>query len=607
MEAEWYYYKLRERHASVPEGTAFELPMDQVCEALACTRRNAQLQLASMQERGLLTWEPGRGRGNRSRLTFRASLREPMLDKARRLASAGKLAEARRLLEPLGDDALNFAFGEWLSGQFGLHRPDAGRDVLRFPFYRPVPALDPAMVMRRTEAHWVAQIFDTLCAYDPDRGGLRPALAHAWERDGQARRWRLYLRKGVRFHHGKLLTAEDAAFTFRRILRLNGEDFVLRDLQEIRVLDDYSLELRFGRPAALLMHALCLERYSVVPSDLNEETFARLPVGTGAFRVTGNDESMLALEAHDRYFLGRPHLDRIEMWVWTDYDGILEHAEKLAGSQLLYLETGIGSEGEKALSRLEAGSTYAAFNLNKAGPMQDPIFREAVDAALDRQAMVEELGGVRGMPSGSFFPEGSATGDSNQHAMDSDPAARSGKAEGLLRRSSYRGETLRLFTYAMPDNERNAAWIRDRCGEIGIVLEIVSIPIEQLSDPAVLAEADLVVAGEVLGEQPDLTLIEMYRMTRSFIPNLLSPSLRAENEKAMDACMSEISAERRIAQLRSWERRLSSERFLLFLFHSKHTASLDRRLGVNALNAWGKVSYKDAWVKPAKAEDWPHG
>lgn len=211
------------------------------------------------------------------------------------------------------------------------------------------------------------------------------------------------------------------------------------------------------------------------------------------------------------------------------------------------------------------------------------------------------------MPSRSFFPECSAMAESQGNVWDAGPAAGSGTAEGLLRRSSYRGETLRLFTYSMPDNDRNAAWIRDRCGEIGIVLEVVSMPIERLSNPAVLAGADLVVAGEVLGEQPDLTLIEMYRMTRGFIPNLLSPSLRAENEKAMDACMSENSAERRIAQLSCWERRLSSERFLLFLFHSKHTASLDRRLGVDALNAWGKVSYKDAWVKPAKAVDWPQG
>jgi len=57
------------------------------------------------------------------------------------------------------------------------------------------------------------QLFDSLIGFDHANGmALRPALAERWERvDAQS--LRLFLRKGVAFHDGSPLTAEDVAFS----------------------------------------------------------------------------------------------------------------------------------------------------------------------------------------------------------------------------------------------------------------------------------------------------------------------------------------------------------------------------------------------------------
>lgn len=64
-------------------------------------------------------------------------------------------------------------FFAWLSGQFGFLEEEGEQrtlDTLRMSFYRPIPALDPAFVGRRTESHMVKQIFDTVVRYDEKTG-----------------------------------------------------------------------------------------------------------------------------------------------------------------------------------------------------------------------------------------------------------------------------------------------------------------------------------------------------------------------------------------------------------------------------------------------------
>ena len=60
-------------------------------------------------------------------------------------------------------------------------------------------------------------IFDNLVRID-EKLQPQPQLATRWTADDQGKTWTFYLRPGVKFHHGKSLTAQDVVFTVERIL-----------------------------------------------------------------------------------------------------------------------------------------------------------------------------------------------------------------------------------------------------------------------------------------------------------------------------------------------------------------------------------------------------
>ena len=83
-----------------------------------------------------------------------------------------------------------------------------GRQILRVPYYRPLPRLLPTDPLRRSEIHLSRQIFNGLTRRNEENGEIEGDLAHHWECLDPCH-WRFYLRPAVRFHHGRELGVED--------------------------------------------------------------------------------------------------------------------------------------------------------------------------------------------------------------------------------------------------------------------------------------------------------------------------------------------------------------------------------------------------------------
>ncbi|HYK75158.1 MAG TPA: ABC transporter substrate-binding protein, partial [Pseudoneobacillus sp.] len=402
-----YYISLRKHYRPIPEGESFPIRMDEITNILECTRRNAQLVLNKMTDNHLIHWQPGLGRGNPSQLTFTQPLNDFILEKAKQLALEGKLDDAWSLIEVEQIQLVKYEFTEWLYRHLGFQKMDNEEDVLRFPFYRPVLDLDPTFVHRRTEANWVNQIFNTLVAYNEKTKQIVPELAYFWEYNEDYTVWRFFLRKGIRFHHGKPMTSEDIAFTFNRLKKESSYENITSIMQDVKILSKFSLEIILREPDVLFAHYLCSEKCSIVPSDLEEiqngNSFARFPIGTGPFRMEVNNESVLTVTANEYYFEGRPHLDRIEMWVWPNYEEN-RMLRKLAEDDIYFGVFPVGEESHTQIQNWEKGCTYITFNLRKSSPLQDERLRSAIHFALDRKSMIQQLN-IKGFPASSFSPE----------------------------------------------------------------------------------------------------------------------------------------------------------------------------------------------------------
>ena len=77
--------------------------------------------------------------------------------------------------------------------------------------------LDPALAIQGDEYMIMQNIFDNLVRID-EKLQPQPQLATRWTADDQGKTWTFTLRPGVKFHHGKPLTAQDVVFTVERIL-----------------------------------------------------------------------------------------------------------------------------------------------------------------------------------------------------------------------------------------------------------------------------------------------------------------------------------------------------------------------------------------------------
>lgn len=124
----------------------------------------------------------------------------------------------------------------------------------------------------------VGAVFDTLTEVAAD-GTLRGELATNWTGSPDALRWVLQLREGVRFHDGRLFTAQDALAS----LALHT-DSVLADVADLSVLDTHRLQVVLNVSDPGFPFRLSDPRLVIYPASKIEQAMQD-GIGTGLYRV----------------------------------------------------------------------------------------------------------------------------------------------------------------------------------------------------------------------------------------------------------------------------------------------------------------------------------
>lgn len=366
-------YQQFQRLAQQLGGDERETSLAEVAELLCCTPRNARLLLRRMQEQGWLDWSAEAGRGRRSCLTLLDNQESLTRRRLRELLSQGQLAQAVRLAE----DRLDL-LTPLLIEQLGQATRE-GRQILRVPYYRPLPRLLPTDPLRRSEVHLSRQIFNGLTRRNEENGEIEGDLAHHWECLGPCH-WRFYLRPAVRFHHGRVLAVEDV---MESLLALRDRP-LFAHLARLESPWPRTLDLHLDSPDPLLPHLLAEPVAAILPRELKGEPgFALQPVGTGPYRVTANDPLHLCLEAFDDYFGLRALLDEIDIWMLPELADRLESHLRL-GSDSPELGT---MRGE---SELESGC-YFLLQDDRSPLLQDPALRQWLSRLLNPIALMARV------------------------------------------------------------------------------------------------------------------------------------------------------------------------------------------------------------------------
>ena len=326
-------------------------------------------------------------------------------------------------------------------------------------------------------------MFDSLVRKGPNFN-LEPNVAQRWEiPDPQT--YIFHLRKGIRFHDGRPLTAKDVKWTLDStrdgsLRTIKGATYHLVD--KIDVLDDFTLLVHLTEPFTPLLWNLSEGALGIVPYG-SARDFASHPVGTGPYRFVRFDpDSQVVLERNDSYWGARPYIARIRFAVVPD--ATTRALELRKGSADLAAPNSFPPDMVRALARerniaveRHVGSSlaYMAFNL------RDPILkdvrvRQAMAYAIDRQTIVHYLLNDSARLADSVLPPEHWAYDSDvaHYPFDPDKANALLDAAGYPRRKDGVRFHLAMKTSTVEDTRLLAAVLQQQLRQVGIALDIHS-------------------------------------------------------------------------------------------------------------------------------------
>jgi peptide/nickel transport system substrate-binding protein len=270
--------------------------------------------------------------------------------------------------------------------------------------------LDPRLATDAVSYRLTQLLYVQLVRADP-RGDFVPDLAERWEFPDD-RTVAFTLRRGVRFHHGREVTAADVRHTFDSIREPSLRSPLAGNLEPIARIetpDPHRVVFRLKAPYAPFLSAVAV---GIVPQDLAAagHDLAHTPVGAGPFRFARwVPHERVELTANPEYFGGSPSLTRLVCRVIPD-----------ATTRLLELQRGgvdllVGAIPPEAFPRLSAlpnvtvleadsnSVSYLGFNLEDPA-LKEVRVRRAIAHAVDRRAIVDGLLGGRAVLATGLLP-----------------------------------------------------------------------------------------------------------------------------------------------------------------------------------------------------------
>ncbi|SDY87477.1 DNA-binding transcriptional regulator SgrR of sgrS sRNA, contains a MarR-type HTH domain and a solute-binding domain [Bacillus sp. 166amftsu] len=560
-----------------PEGEKIEITLQNISETLFCTDRNSKFIIKKLEELGWVCWSPGRGRGNRSKVSFQKDPAVLILEKGKEITKQGDVKGGKEFVEQYMEyfPMLQKQFQTWINSIFGyqIEMTTQGRqDVLRLQVeMRPKILLDPVYATMRSECHMVKHVYDTLVYVNESTNVIEPRLAFHWEYNDDQKVWTFYLRKGVQFHNGKRFTAHDVVYSFDRFM--NREDnpylWMLQHVERIHIVNEHIVEIYLHTENKLLLHILGAEQCSIVTED--EEGNVS---GTGPFKLRENNDSIFVLEVHNSYFRERPFLDRIELWnvpkSTDEYDVSMKAEHKEIENP------------HKELSKMESNVTYVTLNTKKQGPLQNSIFRQALYGIIHSNKIIDELEGERGEGADELLLANRATWSINEGVNT------------LLQKSEYSGEVLYLYTFKEQDHVEDSKWIQKECAKYGITIEIHFLDALELLRAETMEQADLIHDSATISEKIELSFLQMFLAKNSFINQHSS----LDFNKQLHAYFNEPNAEKRMTLLRDVEDTLLRNIHIIPLYRNKQHISTHEKVQNIRINSQGWIDFYHIWFKP---------
>lgn len=311
-----------------------------------------------------------------------------------------------------------------------------------------IPTLDPSKDTSPIGLNLRLNVYNALTELGRD-GEVIPQLAESWTVSDDLTEWTFELRAGVKFHDGSAMTADDVVFTTEHILadETSPVRAFLRLVETVEAVDDTTVKFTLTQPYAMFDRQ---SKYLYVMSrayyDENGDAgYATAPIGTGPYRLAQwvRDDRMV-LEAFPDYWGGEP---AVKTGIFRPIPSDAARANALLSGEVDLVPSLPPSlmnmlAGNPALEVDVAPGYRVAFlelNPDKA-PFDNPLIRQAVDVAIDRVAIADQLMRGTGKATGMMIPPSNGGYDASFTPTEFDPEL----ARQLVQEGGYDGTPITL-------------------------------------------------------------------------------------------------------------------------------------------------------------------
>ncbi len=436
-----------------------------------------------------------------------------------------------------------------------------------------------------------AAIYEGLVCYDEEKREMKPLLAKSWDYSQDGRILTIKLKRDIKFHNGKKLTAAYVKSAWEHSLssckdwtntglflsiagtreRLEGQS---PEIYGIRVINDHTLKIGFQHPNTSFIYTLANPMFWVYDCQTDPVNLS----GTGPFILKNNQNNrQFTLLRNEEYHRGKPPLSAIKFEIYEDMTraaedfkaGKLDYLDQAPMEEIKELRQSKGTDCK--LIQKPVLETYSlGFNLNRQPFLNNYLLRRALNYAIDRKTIAEKVLGENGIPLNRVLLPGINGYDRHVRGYSFSPE----KARQLMDEAGYPdGKGLPPLVIGYDQDEGHQA-----------VLEMLAEQLEQIGVRVQLQPMDWDYYKKEIGKmemscfrvgwqadypEADAFLYSLYHSSRLGISNYYAYN-NPQLDKILDQSRCEpADSEKRAALLKRAEKIIIDDAPCLWLFQKK--------------------------------------
>ena len=360
--------------------------------------------------------------------------------------------------------------------------------------------LDPVLNDANLDIWILTNLYDTLLQPTDDGKSVRPGLATAYVVSPDGKTVRLTLRSGIKFADGSLITSSDVKWSLDRARNPdNGAWNGLLDSISSVAASGNLVTLTLKHPDPSLPAALATFNAAIMPQKLfnaaagandaaKAKAFAEHPIGSGPFVLSEWKRGSYMVLTRNPYYWKKgedgkalPYLDSLRFEIIPDDNTrILElQAGQIQGAEFIPLSRVAELKANAKLNMMLFPSTKVSqITMNNrptlkdgtANPLSDVRVRQALNYAVNRDALIQLVTFGTGKPMKSFMSSSTPLFDKSQPGYSYDPA----KAKALLAAAGFKNgiDVTSMATSGSADDQALLTALQQMWGAVGVRLKI---------------------------------------------------------------------------------------------------------------------------------------